>query len=253
MQWTDKHTLSVGCALVGLLSALLVARPNLHSVTVRPAALTAAPPPVTAAEESAAPVSAEALTLPVTSGPQPAEPPVIPATLSETAATPLSKPAASRPKTGPAATATTAAAPAAAKPAAPATVVPATPAPSPPVEATSDPLARGRELTGLLYSGRLKEVWAAFTPGVRSEWKGFDDFAAYRAEGDRAYGAETRVYKEKVIRSGSVNYYTRTATFRRSRGAAWTVIFGLDPRGRVQEFGIVGAGVLPGDEQAPGQ
>ncbi|WP_019585989.1 hypothetical protein [Deinococcus apachensis] len=108
-------------------------------------------------------------------------------------------------------------------------------------------LERGRRLTRLLYSGQLELVWKVFTPGVQSEWGNFAAFAAYRAEGAKTYGAETRVLRENVIRGGSLTYYTRTATFEGDRNVPWTVIFGLTPEGRVQEFGIVGAGVLPGD------
>ncbi|MFD1734825.1 hypothetical protein ACFSC4_31515 [Deinococcus malanensis] len=69
----------------------------------------------------------------------------------------------------------------------------------------------------------------------------------------QAYGAEITVREEKVVRDGGLTYYTRTASFQRSPNADWTVIFGLDAQGRVQEFGIVGAGVLPGNVTSPAQ
>ncbi|GMA16469.1 hypothetical protein E5F05_14065 [Deinococcus metallilatus] len=116
---------------------------------------------------------------------------------------------------------------------------PATPAPAP------TPLARGRQLTDQLYGGQLKQLWAAFLPALRAEWGSFSAFQAYRAGGLKAYGAETGVLKEEVAQDGGLTYYTRTSTFERGPRTGWTLIFGLDTQGRVREFGIVGAGLLP--------
>lgn len=121
-------------------------------------------------------------------------------------------------------------------------VIPARPLTAAPADAA---LLRARLLTGRLYDGPLQEVWAAFSPKVRAEWGSFGKFAAFRAGGRRAYGAETGVLNEQLTRSGGVTYYTRTATFERGPRDGWTVILGLDSAGQVQEFGIVGAGLLP--------
>lgn len=235
MQWTDKHTLSVGCALVGLLSSFLVARPDWRSLV--------APSPVTLADTEPA-VTANGAAVPMASALRPAVNPPAEAPARELEAGPV--------EAGPVEAEPVPAAQAA--PLVPAVTPPTSPGPeaeaAPPAPG---PLARGRQLTGLLYRGQLPELWAAFTPGVRSEWNGYADFAAYRAEGTRAYGAETRVRREEVVREGDVTYYTRTATFERGGDVPWTVIFGLDARGRVQEFGIIGAGVLPSNLKSPAE
>lgn len=110
------------------------------------------------------------------------------------------------------------------------------------------PLDRGRELARLLYSQRLSQVWAAFSPAVRQEWGSYADFQAYRAGGLKTYGAETRVQSEMVRRSGGVSYYTRTAIFQRGDRQPWTLIIGLAPDGRVVAFNIVAAAILPGQD-----
>ncbi|WP_102128006.1 hypothetical protein [Deinococcus planocerae] len=218
-----EEGLFVGAALVVLTPAVLY---GAQSLLVRPAAAEASPGTVVAAAPAPvreapnapphpAPTPPDAAPSPppapvqATPAPVPAEPPVVPA----------------RPVS----------------PQAPAVAAPPTPAPAP----TLDPLARGRELTGLLYSERLEEVWAAFLPAVRADWRDFADFRAYRRSGLEAYGAETRVLGERVTRGGGLTYYTRTATFERGPREGWTLIFGLDSRGRVQEFGIVEAGLVP--------
>ncbi|GAA5532626.1 hypothetical protein [Deinococcus aluminii] len=118
---------------------------------------------------------------------------------------------------------------------------PATPTPTP----APTPLARGRQLTDQLYGGQLNQLWAAFLPALRAEWGSFSAFQAYRAGGLKAYGAETGVLKEELAQDGGLTYYTRTSTFERGPRTGWTLIFGLDAQGRVREFGIVGAGLLP--------
>lgn len=172
-------------------------------------------------------------------------------TASRVTATPASTtPKASTPPPSPAA-ASAPVAPGSATTKATAMNTPATP-PTPTTQAQPEPapaaapLDRGRELTRWLYGERLDEVWAAFSPTVRAEWGSLDAFRAYRAGGQQTYGAEMRVLDEQVTRDGTVTYYTRTATFERGERSRWTVIFGLDNQGRVQEFGIVGADMLPG-------
>ena len=128
---------------------------------------------------------------------------------------------------------------------APPPVIPARPVASPGALQADAPLVRARLLTKRLYDGPLQEVWAAFSPGVQAEWGSYEKFAAFRAGGRQAYGAETRVLSEGLTRSGGVTYYTRTATFERGPRDGWTVIMGLDSAGQVQEFGIVGAALLP--------
>ncbi|PNY80720.1 hypothetical protein [Deinococcus koreensis] len=136
-----------------------------------------------------------------------------------------------------------------ARPLAPPSPAPATDASGSATPATSSPadaaLGRARLLTRRLYDGRLQDVWAAFSPKVRAEWGSYQKFAAFRAGGREAYGAETGVLNEQLTRSGGVTYYTRTATFERGPSDGWTVILGLDSAGQVQEFGIVGAALLP--------
>lgn len=243
MRWTDEHTLGVCCAAVGLVCALLVAKPDLRAVVAGPTPTTAFTLPATPAESGASATLPGEAAQAVSAPPEVTRPPFrTPLTLRPAAPTPQPPvaPHASSPPVS--------AAPERRPPA----VAPNTP-PAPTTEALSapGPLARGRQLTSLLYSGQLRELWATFTPGARSEWGSLSAFTAYRAQGVRAYGAETGVKKEEVVRDGDVTYYTRTASFQRDREADWTVIFGLDPQGRVQEFGIVGAGVLPGDGTAP--
>ncbi|WP_216320898.1 hypothetical protein [Deinococcus aestuarii] len=127
------------------------------------------------------------------------------------------------------------------------TRLPPPPARSPDVTAPSanrvipdaGPLERGRRLTRLFYDGNLEQVWAAFSPSARGEWGGLAGFETYRESGRRAYGAETGVVRERVVREGELTYYTRTATFEKGPRGGWTVVFGLDASGRVQEFGIV--------------
>ncbi|WP_420594933.1 hypothetical protein [Deinococcus sp.] len=130
--------------------------------------------------------------------------------------------------------------------AAPSTTVtpPATPK-TRPITSRNAALLRGRQLTRLLYGQQLAQVWDAFLPSVRAEWGNLSAFQAYRAGGTKAYGGETTLLRERIVRDGDITYYTRTAQFERGPSAGWTVIFGLDLQGKVQEFGIVGADVLP--------
>jgi hypothetical protein len=106
-------------------------------------------------------------------------------------------------------------------------------------------MARGRELTALLFSEQLQSVWGAFNLPVRQEWGSYSAFRAYRQGGMKDFGAETSIISEAVRQSGGVDYYTRTALFERGPRQPWTVIFGLDRAGRVVAFNIVAAKVLP--------
>ncbi|WP_216324352.1 hypothetical protein [Deinococcus aestuarii] len=221
-----EEGLFVGAALVVLTLAVLY---GVQSLLVRPAsAAEVSPNPVVAATPAPVPVQRvpDAPTSPAST------PPVV-------APSPPPAPVQATPAPVPAETPAIPARPV--SPAVPATPPPA-PTPSPAPTSTLDPIARGRELTGLLYSERLEEVWAAFLPAVRADWRDLADFRAYRRSGLEAYGAETRVLGERVTRGGGLTYYTRTATFERGPRGGWTLIFGLDSRGRVQEFGIVEAG-----------
>lgn len=126
---------------------------------------------------------------------------------------------------------------------------PAVPAPAPatPAAPSRDQLAlnQGRQLARAFYAGQLDRVWSTLRPSVRAEWTDLAAFQAYRAQGRAAYGAETRVLREQVTRNKGVTYYTRTATFERGPRGGWTLIVGLDAGGKVREFGIVGADLLP--------
>lgn len=110
---------------------------------------------------------------------------------------------------------------------------------------TLPPLVRGRQLAALLYDDQLDRLWKAFLPQARAEWGGLAAFRAYRAGGLKAYGAETKVVRERVVGNGGLTYYTRTSTFERGPKAGWTLILGLTPEGQVRQFGIVAAGALP--------
>lgn len=101
-----------------------------------------------------------------------------------------------------------------------------------------DPLTRGRELTALLYGGQLGELWAAFLPSARAEWRDLPGFEAYRAAGLETYGVEAALLNEAVIEEGAGTSYVRTATFEGDPSNEWTVTFNLDERGRVREFRI---------------
>lgn len=107
-------------------------------------------------------------------------------------------------------------------------------------------LKRGRTLARALYGQQLDVLWSAFRASARADWQ--DDLAAfrtYRARGVQAYGAETTVLKEEVVRSDGLTYYLRTSAFERGPHSGWTLIFGLDEAGMVREFGIVSASALP--------
>ncbi|GAA5532764.1 hypothetical protein [Deinococcus aluminii] len=116
----------------------------------------------------------------------------------------------------------------------------ATPAPS------AAPLARGRELTALLYQDQLDQLWEAFLPSARAQWGDLSAFKAYRATGLETYGAETSVLNEAVLEDGDVTSYARTVTFAGDPGNAWVLRFSLDAQGDVSHFEIV-----PADTQAP--
>lgn len=105
----------------------------------------------------------------------------------------------------------------------------------------SRPLARGRELAALFNRGQLGRVWAAFLPSVRERWGNVSAFQQYRAAGLETYGAEEQLLNEAVMHQGDITYYTRTATFEREPGSAWTLVIGMDGDGRVQEFNVVAA------------
>ncbi|MBB5233908.1 hypothetical protein [Deinococcus budaensis] len=132
---------------------------------------------------------------------------------------------------------------------APARAAAAAPAPAPVAEdprsptpaAWPDPLRRGRELTGLLYGERLGELWAAFLPSARAEWRDLAAFQAYRAAGLQSFGREAALLHEAVIEEGGLTSYVRTATFEGAPGQEWTVVFRLDEGGRVQDFRIAPA------------
>ncbi|WP_407570473.1 hypothetical protein [Deinococcus altitudinis] len=106
-------------------------------------------------------------------------------------------------------------------------------------------LTRGRELAGLFYSQQLTPLWSAFSPAAKSEWESLSAFRAYRAGGLKAFGAEKTVLVENVRQDKGINYYTRTATFALGPSKPWTLIIGLNAQGRVVEFNIVAASVLP--------
>ena len=114
------------------------------------------------------------------------------------------------------------------------------------------PMERGRGLTALLYTNRLSQLWEEFQPSAQQEWGTLRDFQAYRQGGLRAYGNETKVLSETVRQAGSVSYYTRTATFERGPKSGWTIIFAIDTSGRVVDFGIVAADILPAATAAAG-
>jgi hypothetical protein len=114
------------------------------------------------------------------------------------------------------------------------------------------PMKRGRDLTALLYANRLDQLWEEFQPAAQQEWGSLSDFQAYREGNISAYGSETKVLSETVRQAGSVCYYTRTATFERGPRSGGTVIFALDPAGKVIDFGIVAAEVLRATTAATG-
>ncbi|MGY2893426.1 hypothetical protein [Deinococcus sp. UYEF24] len=106
-------------------------------------------------------------------------------------------------------------------------------------------LTRGRELAGLFYRQQLTPLWSAFSPAAKAEWESLTAFQAYRAGGLKAFGAEKTVLVENVRQDKGINYYTRTATFAIGPSKPWTLIIGLNAQGRVVEFNIVAASVLP--------
>ncbi|THF83978.1 hypothetical protein E7T09_20935 [Deinococcus sp. KSM4-11] len=106
-------------------------------------------------------------------------------------------------------------------------------------------LRLARWLTQQWYDSSLQTVWAAFSPKVKAQWKSYGDFQSFRAGGKRAYGAETAVLAEELTPHGTVTYYTRTASYERGPKDGWTLIIGLDASGQVQDFGVVGASLLP--------
>ncbi|MEF2277363.1 hypothetical protein V3W47_03570 [Deinococcus sp. YIM 134068] len=221
-----------------------------------PASASRTPPPARPAASTETQTQAAIPPRPTRTAASPAPLPSATApTATRVTATPApTTPKASTPPPSPAA-ASAQVAPESATPKATAMNTPVTPpVPAPTTQARPEPapaatpLDRGRELTRWLYGERLDEVWAAFSPTVRAEWGSLDAFRAYRAGGQQAYGAEMQVLDEQVTRDGTVTYYTRTATFERGERSRWTVIFGLDDRGRVQEFGIVGADLSLGAE-----
>lgn len=109
----------------------------------------------------------------------------------------------------------------------------------------SDTLTRGRELARLFYSQRLTPLWSAFSPAVKAEWESFSAFQAYRAGGLKTFGTEKTILVENVRQDRGVTYYTRTALFELGPEKPWTLIIGLDAQGRVVEFNVVAAEVLP--------
>lgn len=117
--------------------------------------------------------------------------------------------------------------------------------PRTPAGAAPDPLRRGRELTGLLYGERLGELWAAFLPSARAQWRDLAGFEAYRAAGLQSFGAEAALLHEAVIEEDGVTSYVRTATFAGAPGQEWAVVFSLDRGGRVRDFRIVPAEAQP--------
>ena len=132
-----------------------------------------------------------------------------------------------------------------------------TTAPAPPVRApaltatlTRDAaLTRGRQLVTWFYAQNLGPVWAAFQPAARASFgDDLNTFKAYRSSGVTTYGKETRLLGEEVMVQDGVSYYLRSATFERGPKVIWTVAFGLDNRGQVVNFGILG-----GTEPDPGQ
>jgi len=129
-----------------------------------------------------------------------------------------------------------------------------TPAPARPAPATAEEapapltpasrsgaLARGRQLTALLYGGQLEELWEAFLPSAQAEWGDLGGFEAYRASGLESYGEETSLLHEAVIEDDGVTSYVRTVTFEGAPGQEWTVVFSLDDQGSVVDFRIVAA------------
>lgn len=80
------------------------------------------------------------------------------------------------------------------------------------------PLARGRELTALLYGGRLEQLWATFLPSARARWGSFSAFQGYRAPGVETYGAETSLLNEGVVEDEDGTTYRWATAARRSVG-----------------------------------
>lgn len=282
MYWSETRSIYTICILSGVLSIGVVAGPELLALLSKSAAnvtptatmrripknpaTTPVAPPTTSAPNPAQVGEVVVPATPLASATPPATARPVPTAPTVSSARPVpTTPSAKVETKKPAITLvapTTPAVPAAAPtkkakaPALPAKPIPVKPvattgpakpiAPAPAPARATTPLTRGRQLTRFFYAGQLDQVWAAFLPSVRNQWGSFSAFQAYRAGGAKAYGAETKVLKERVVRNGAFTYYTRTALFERGPKNGWTVIFSLDAGGKVREFGIVGADLLPG-------
>lgn len=264
MKWSSGHTVVVGCALASVLSVLVVSGQDVLALISRPS-LEAAPPPATAIASYQAeatdvvPVIPEVPASPVTGTPPGAAQSAQKVDTQTVDTQPVDAQTTDTQTTDAQATGNPPTPDTLGTPAAPTTVQPSSAAgsptsaeptqpdqPDPAAESPTRPsLAEGRRLAAQLYSGQLRRVWERFSPSVQAEWKTFGAFAAYRAAGREVYGAEQQVLREDLSQSGDVTYYTRTARFERGPDTDWTLILGFNGQGQVQEFGIVGAGLLP--------
>ncbi|WP_264774627.1 hypothetical protein [Deinococcus aetherius] len=130
-------------------------------------------------------------------------------------------------------------------PSAPRGPSPEAPAAGTPASAPAAPLARGRELTTLLYQDRLGELWSTFLPSARAPWGDLPAFEAFRAEGRDTYGPEASLLHEAVIEDDGVTSYVRTVTFEGDPNNEWTLMFSFDAQGNVSHFEIAAADAVP--------
>ena len=98
--------------------------------------------------------------------------------------------------------------------------------------------ARARALLKEFYAVKLSNIWAAFTPEVKSQWGNLAGFTQYRQTGVEQFGAEKELVGEKTYTRGNVTYYVRSATFEKAPQVVWALAFGFDQLGRISEFGI---------------
>lgn len=97
-------------------------------------------------------------------------------------------------------------------------------------------LARGRTLSEWFYGRDFGKLFKAFSDAYKTDLSR-DELAALRRRVETQLGAETRVEREDVIRSGNLSVYTRTAEFSEF-GLFVAVKWSLGPDGNVQSFSV---------------
>jgi peptidase M23-like protein len=100
-----------------------------------------------------------------------------------------------------------------------------------------DALALGRGFTRTFYDGKIGDVWAVLSEGMRAEQGSVEHLADFRRTVDELVGGEAQLLGEKVLPEGGLQTYVRSVRYEKS-AEPFEVRWTFDAGGRVTDFSI---------------